>query len=91
MKKKINEVTDYELDPQIKNSIETQYRTEIKRQIDRNKKEQKKERILTAIITTFIIVATCLLLLKDTKKTNKVIDNCISRGHNENYCYNKWA
>ena len=86
-------VMDYELDPQIQDSIEKQYRRSFsesfKAREDKLRREKRKEQILTALIIVFILVTTCLLLIANSKMTNKAIDNCISNGHSENYCYEK--
>lgn len=91
MKKKINEVTDYTLDPQIKEGIEIQYQNELKRRIKANKKQRRVDRILTIFIIGFIFVVVYFILSANSKMTNKAIEDCMSRGHSENYCYNKWA
>ena len=92
MKKKI---TDYTIDPQLQGVIERNYRRSFgesfKAREDRLRRERKKERILTALIIVFILTITCLLLISNSRMTNKAIDKCIIDGHSENYCYEKLA
>ena len=95
MKKKINEVTDFTMDPQIQDAIEKnarkgwlEYNNSKEAEIRRIKKEQKKEKILTALIIVFILAITCFLLIK---LTNSAMDSCVANGHSERYCYDKLA
>lgn len=95
MKKKINEVTDYTLDPQLQDVLERNYRRSygesFKAREDRLRRVKRKEQILTALIIIFILITTCMLLIANSKLTNKTIDKCIANGHSENYCYEKLA
>ena len=95
MKKKVNEVTDFTMDPQLQDTIERNYRRSFgesfKQREERLRRTKRKEQILTVLIIIFILVTTCMLLIANSKATNEAIDKCISKGHSENYCYDKLA
>lgn len=73
--------------------MESQYRQALKENEERTKKHQKrekiKEKILSVFIGSFIVLATCLLLLASGNMQKKAIDSCQAKGHNYNYCINK--
>lgn len=84
MKKGIN------LDKDIQNGIERNARQgwleyNLSRE-ERLRKEKAKERVLAIVVGTFIMVATSLLLILNSKLTQGAKESCMSLGHSENYC-----
>ena len=84
MKKGIN------LDKEIQNGIERNARQgwleyNIARE-ERLRKEKTKERVLAIVVGAFIMVATSLLLILNSKLTQGAKESCMSLGHSENYC-----
>ena len=92
-KKEIEEIVDYELEPEIHATITRNYRKVFNDlQIEReNKKikDKKRNKILKVLIGMVVIVTVSLLIFIDYKLTSNAQKNCIEMGHNENYCYEK--
>lgn len=87
MKKGIN------LDKDIQNAIERNARQgwleyNLARE-ERLRKEKIKERVLGIVVGGFIIAATSLLLILNSKLTQDAKESCMSLGHSENYCIEK--
>ena len=87
MKKGIN------LDKDIQNAIERNARQgwleyNLSRE-ERLKKERIKERVLAIVVGGFVIVATSILLILNSKLTQDAKESCMSLGHSENYCIEK--
>lgn len=84
MKKGIN------LDKEIQNGIERNARQGwLEYNLLREKKvrqEKAKERVLAVVVGAFIMVATSLILILNSKLMNDAKESCISSGHSENYC-----
>jgi hypothetical protein len=90
MKKGIN------LDKDIQAGIERnarqgwlEYNLSREREIERRKKERIKERVLAIVVGGFIIAATSLLLILNSKLTQDAKESCMSLGHSESYCMEK--
>ncbi len=49
----------------------------------------RKERVLAIVVGGFIIAATSLLLILNSKLTQDARESCMSLGHSENYCIAK--
>ena len=84
MKKGIN------LDKDIQNGIEKNARQgwleyNLLRE-ERLRKQKAKERVLAIVVGAFIMVATSLLLILNSKLTQGAKESCMSLGHSENYC-----
>lgn len=84
MKKGIN------LDKDIQNGIERNARQgwleyNIARE-ERIRKERIKERVLAVFVGGFIMVATALILISNSKLTQDAKESCMSSGHSESYC-----
>ena len=84
MKKGIN------LDKDIQNAIERNARQgwleyNLSREA-RLRKERVKERALAIVVGAFIIVATSLLLILNSKLTQDAKESCMNLGHSESYC-----
>lgn len=84
MKKGIN------LDKEIQNGIERNARQgwleyNLSRE-ERIRKETEKERVLAIVVGAFIMVATSLILILNSKLTQDTKESCMSLGHSENYC-----
>jgi hypothetical protein len=84
MKKGIN------LDKDIQNGIERNARQgwleyNLSRE-ERLRKEKRKERVLAIVVGAFIMVATSLILILNSKLTQDTKESCMSLGHSENYC-----
>ena len=84
MKKGIN------LDKDIQNGIERNARQGwLEYNLLREKKarqERIKERVLAIVVGGFIMIATSLLLILNSKLMNDAKESCMSLGHSENYC-----
>lgn len=84
MKKGIN------LDKEIQNGIERNARQGwLEYNLLREKKvrqEKTKERVLAVVVGAFIMVATSLILILNSKLMNNAKESCMSLGHSENYC-----
>ena len=50
------------------------------------RKAKIKERVLAVIVGAFIMVATSLILILNSKLTQDAKESCMSLGHSENYC-----
>lgn len=53
---------------------------------ERLRKQKRKERVLAIVIGAFIMIATSLLLILNSKLTQGAKESCMSLGHSENYC-----
>ena len=53
---------------------------------ERIRKERNKERVLAVFVGAFIMVATALILISNSKLTQDAKENCMSAGHSESYC-----
>ena len=84
MKKGIN------LDKDIQNGIERNARQgwleyNLSRE-ERLRKEKAKERVLAIVVGAFIMVATSIILILNSKLMNNAQESCMSVGHSESYC-----
>ncbi len=50
------------------------------------RQEKAKERVLAIVVGGFIIAATSILLILNSKLTQDAKESCMSLGHSENYC-----
>lgn len=50
------------------------------------RKAKRKETILAIFVGAFIIVATTLILISNSKLTQDAKESCMSSGHSESYC-----
>ena len=50
------------------------------------RKAKIKERVLAIVVGAFIIAATSILLILNSKLMNNAKESCMSLGHSENYC-----
>lgn len=48
--------------------------------------KQRKEKLLSVFIGSFIVIATCSLLILNSRLTDNAKKSCIEAGHSENYC-----
>lgn len=53
---------------------------------ERLRKAKIKERVLAIAVGAFIMVATSLILILNSKLMNNAKESCMSLGHSENYC-----
>ena len=88
MKKEIKR--EIYLDKEIQNGIERNARQGwMDYNLSREKAMRKariKERVLAIVVGAFIMVATSLILILNSKLTNNAKESCMSSGHSENYC-----
>lgn len=92
-KKELEEIVDYELDPEIYATIRRNYRKAFndyhkakeEKEI-RDKQRNKRLKVLTGIA---IIVIVGLVMLANYKLMDNAKKSCIELGHSENYCVNK--
>ena len=86
MKKEVKREMDFSLDKDMQGILERNYLEGRKQHLKALKKERTKERVLAVIVGMFIMVATSLLLISNSKLIQDAKDSCMSLGHSENYC-----
>lgn len=88
-----NKKVDVDLDKDIQNTIERNYRKAFNdyhtARENKKIKERRKNKILKILIGVVIVVIVALLLFVNYKMTSNAQKNCIEMGHSENYCYEK--
>jgi len=88
-----NKKVDVDLDKDIQNTIERNYRKAFNdyhtARENKKIKERRKNNILKILIGVVIVVTVALLLFVNYKMTSNAQKNCIEMGHSENYCYEK--
>jgi len=88
-----NKKVDVDLDKDIQNTIERNYRKAFNdyhtARENKKIKERRKNKILKILIGVVIVVTVALLLFVNYKMTSNAQKNCIEMGHSENYCYEK--
>ena len=84
------------IDKSIQNGIERnarqgwlEYNLSREKEIERLRKERVKEKLLAIVVGGFIIAATSLLLILNSKLTQDARESCMKLGHSENYCIEK--
>jgi len=92
-KKELEEIEDYELDPEIYATIRRNYRKafndyhkEKEEKEIRDKQRNKRLKVLTGIA---IIVIVGLVMFANYKLMDNAKKSCIELGHSENYCVSK--
>lgn len=50
------------------------------------RKAKRKERVLAIVVGGFIMFATALILILNSKLTQDAKESCMSLGHSESYC-----
>lgn len=92
-KKELEEIKDYELDPEIYATIRRNYRKayndyhkEKEEKEIRDKQRNKRLKVLTGIA---IIAIVGLVMFANYKLMSNAKKSCIELGHSENYCVNK--
>ena len=86
MKKEVKKEIDINIDKDMQGILERNYLEGKRQHLEALKKEKAKERVLATIICVFIIAATVLILMLNSKLTTDAKESCMSLGHSESYC-----
>jgi len=86
MKKEVKKEIDLNIDKDMQGILERNYLEGRKQHLEALRKERVKERVLAIVVGGFIIAATSLILILNSKLTQDAKESCMSLGHSENYC-----
>ena len=86
MKKEVKREIDLNIDKDMQGILDRNYLEGRKQYLKALRKKRIKERVLAVIVGGFIMVATSLLLILNSKLMNDAKESCMSSGHSENYC-----
>ena len=91
MKRK--KIVDVDLDKDIQNTIERNYRKAFNdyhtAREEKQIRDKKRNKTLKVLIGVVVIVTVALLVFIDYRLTSNAQKSCIQMGHSENYCYEK--